>query len=235
MKILRGLKAFVAGVALLALTGAVSAQTEVPGVYTFGGSGTGSLAPTGTWQLFGSAGGNRRFTPAIPLEFGDITYIGMDFILLDSTPPSTIIGGGSPRVTFRLDMNGDLTEDGRIIADFQYIDSIGFTHPVGPQTTGNIVALDQPAGGAFERVDGGITVGAGGRYNYPEFINQVGTTGLFNGVRVGDYKILDLFVADDTPNLDVEFSNFSIQIPEPASLGLLAIGAGAMLMRRKRA
>jgi hypothetical protein len=235
MNRLRGLMACAGAVAVLVATGAASAQTEIPGTYTFGGSGSGSTSPAGVWQLLGTAGGNRRLTPSIPLKFGDITNVGTDFELLPSTPPSTIVGGGSPRISFRIDMNGDHVEDGRIILDFQYVDSIGFTHPNGLQHTGNLFALDQPAGGAFERVDGGIPAGAGGRYNYPEFINSVGTTGLFAGVAVKDYPILDFFVADDTPNLDVQFSNFTAQIPEPASLGLLAAGGLLTLARRRRA
>jgi hypothetical protein len=222
----------------LAFSGSSVLAAQIPGTFTLNGAGAVDTGG-GSWELHGTAGGNKSFFPTSPLKFGDIGNISMDFELLPSNTSS--IGGGSPRLVFVVDNNFDTFQDsapgfptGRIILDFQYVDTIGFTTPVGPQSTGNLLGRDQaPGAGEFELVYGvpGTTL------RYFDVINQIGP----NGVAVKDYNIIRIFVADDTTGLDVAFSNLSIAdggplfLPEPTSIVMLAAGAGLTLVRRRKA
>lgn len=219
MKFRSSCKAAVAGMTVLTVAGVASAAADIPFTYSFGGGASGTLG-AGPWVLDGAAGSNHRFTPVTPLTFGQIGHISADFEVLDS---STIaVAPGSPRITFRFDLDSNGSEDGRAVLSFFLIDATSTqdeTDDVVP--TGNVIGL--VGNSEFEYAFGV----PGADLDYAEVIGTI-----------GGYNVLDFFFANDTPGLNVQFSNVVVQyaeIPEPASIGLLAIGAGAMLLRRRKA
>jgi hypothetical protein len=192
----------------LALIGAAQAAT-IPGSYVVNGSPGGD--PLGVFTL-DTNGGNVQFTPSAPLKIRDIGLISIDF----SISGAEGTGAGSPRLYFRIDNDQNGVQDpidsafgGRINMFFGDVPGLGLSG-----STGN---LNDPSRWKPNN---------GGGFLTPAEVEQA-----------MDLYVMQIRLGNDG-NHTVTYNNFSISagpLPEPASLGLLAAGAGAMLLRRKRA
>jgi hypothetical protein len=223
----RTVTALLAGIALSVATGAFAAP--VTGTYSTGNGSDGNMAtplggtPPYTLTATASTFSYVLFNPDQAFTFSQLTSFSADF-----HSNSGGAGGGSPRLRILLDTNHDNVGDG----------SISIYLGDSPNYISGDAALNAYSG--FNVIGNNDA----GRYDISglggsPFTTYANALAMFGGADVLRFGfVLDTFGQFADRNLTLNGFNAEIAlgaaVPEPGSIALVALGFGALCLRRRK-
>lgn len=225
----RTLLAVIASTVLFAATSVFAAP--VTGTYDTGDGTDGNKAmplgatPPYTLTATASTFSYVMFYPGQAFTFAQLTSLSADFV-----SNSGGSGGGSPRLRVQLDTNHDSVADGSMSIYLGTSPSFTDSDAVLNTFSGFNVIGNNDAG----RYD---TSAFGGGSPFTTYSAALAMLGAADVLRLG--LVLDTFDPLAARNLTLNAINASVDIggaavPEPGSLGLIALGFGAFFARRRK-